>query len=280
MDIPDEASVARNGAGRVVLRFQSYMHGNLVDTQELGLHNTDAVSRLEDACADSRGRYLLFGGGRTGATDVVIAASRPRWSMVDEFLTYDPVRSPDGRWIVYRKFYPATAARNVSEEYRIYDLSKSRDKNRSHDAEGNVVAGSLIYPFDQRPQSAPSENARAAKGAEREKETEFLSQAQQHRFGSYSFYWSDDSRSLVFADSQFTKPVIVLLTLNGEILRTYTRTMSEADIACQGPRFLRAARVDERLVTVAVCSRIRDLRRNEFVSVEPAKAQKPQTRAK
>lgn len=194
------------------LRLDSYRRGNVIATQDLPLRNSGLIE-LADRCEDSQGRYVLFI-RRNGATDVVIAATGPRWSIVGEFLAYDPVLSPDKRWLAFR----------TDSAYAVYDLSKNR--------------------------------------------TEKLALATVDSFASYSFYWSPDSRTLVFADTQDFAPRILLAVFNGDNVRTYARELSHDDLACGDHRFLRAAAVNGNSVTVAICSAIRQYPRAEFRVLE------------
>lgn len=254
-DIVDGASVARNQEGRVVLHVESYApHGRLQSTADLALQNAAVVMRLDDTCPDVRGRDLMFASGQAGLVDVVIVNANPNWSVSDEFLAYDPVVSPDRRWVVFRRFYPADRVRTVSEEYSIYDLTKSRDGNRRRDVDGNLVAGLPLYPLDKTPRNGPSENAKAM---------EFALHTQ-HLFGSYSFYWSKDSRYLVFADRQDLRYIIVLVTFDRDIVHTFERTIPPDQANCPDQQFLRAATVDDGTVQVAICSRVQSFRRAEF----------------
>ena len=39
--------------------------------------------------------------------------------------------SPDQRWLAFRKFYPARTELPVTEEYLVYDLTKTPAQNRN-----------------------------------------------------------------------------------------------------------------------------------------------------
>lgn len=66
----------------------------------------------------------------------------------DEVYGLDAVASPGGRWIAYRRFFPATHP-GPSEGVLIYDTKQSRDKNHSAypiEAEREWRAGRAMFP--------------------------------------------------------------------------------------------------------------------------------------
>jgi hypothetical protein len=142
---------------------------------------------------------------------------------VDSFNSYNPIASPNQHWIVFRDFYPPQSELRVSEEYLLYDLTKSTRTNRISTSDPYVAdaPGRVIYPVvDGR---APFEHSGVP-----------ISQA--HRFRSNSFYWTEDSRAVVFADSLQNALSIVLVTIDGDRLNTYVHPVSAAETCEQSSR--------------------------------------------
>lgn len=71
-DLLDGASVEKRAVGSYVLRLEDYLHGHVTSVDELPLHNGNVITRWQDNCAGPKERYLLFGGSRTGVSDVLI----------------------------------------------------------------------------------------------------------------------------------------------------------------------------------------------------------------
>jgi len=112
--------------------------------------------------------------------------------------------SPDQRWIVYRKAYPSQGTElPVSQEYLLYDLSKSPAQNRAPGValDDNGDVGAPIYPLGQK--NLPGDNIG-------------VPDHQLHSMVS-DFYWSPDSKALVFADLLLDKVSLVLVPFSGSV---------------------------------------------------------------
>ena len=109
--------------------------------------------------------------------------------------------SPNQRWLVYRKFYPRHTDLPVSEEYLLYDLTKSPTQNRLPDVpltdHDNV--GIAIFPLGQKNLNGDHIG---------------VPDSQKHSFKTNAFLWAPDSRAIVFADILQGKLSIVLVTLD------------------------------------------------------------------
>jgi hypothetical protein len=94
---------------------------------------TAFLDEIAEVCPLSDGRIVVFGagsGGLRGATSIyVIDEATP--ALLDNFGGYQPIMSPDQRWIVYRKSYSPHNSEPVTEEYLLYDLSKGPADNRA-----------------------------------------------------------------------------------------------------------------------------------------------------
>ncbi len=125
--------------------------------------------------------------------------------LVDEFLGYRPVFSPDNRLIAFVRFYPAHFLQSNEDQEMVYDLEASPAQNRP--AYGPVVpssekrnmlhqAGMPLYPL------APKELGR--QNANLEDESEY------HRKVS-EFAWSPDSRRVAFVDARAGAAALVVV---------------------------------------------------------------------
>ena len=140
---------------------------------------------IRQVCSIPDNRLLIFGWA-AGSYNVIIV-DRLHGTVEDSFYAFDPTTSPDRHWIVIRAFYPPQSQVTFSEEYQLYDLSKAPDGNRMTPPASQAATGSgrLIYP--SLPSGVPVERTN-------------LPEEQTHSFCSESFYWSMDSRFVVFGD--------------------------------------------------------------------------------
>ncbi len=116
--------------------------------------------------------------------------------LVDDFLGYRPVFSPDNRLVAFVKFYPAHFLQSYEDQEMLYDLDASAAQNRP--AYGAVVpspdkrsmlhhAGLPLHPL------APRELGR--------QNANLVDESAYHRKIS-EFAWSPDSRRVAFVDAR------------------------------------------------------------------------------
>lgn len=74
-------------------------------------------------CPLPSGKVVIFGFNFVGFEISIVDLKRGDVS--DSFLAYDPVMSPNQRWIAYRDFFPPQSQVLFSEEYLLYDLEAS-----------------------------------------------------------------------------------------------------------------------------------------------------------
>jgi hypothetical protein len=143
-------------------------------------------------------------------------------SVVDTVFSYDPVLSPNGRWIVFRKFYPRSTERPASDEYLLYDFSVGPARNRAPGSsrDEDIDVGTSIYPAGWKNEFG--DNVGAA-------------EAQQHWHES-AFYWSPDSRSILFADRNQGKDVLVLISIDQKGTATASVSPFPGGLDCDDPR--------------------------------------------
>jgi hypothetical protein len=162
----------------------------------------DMDGEIDQACELPLHRIIVFGNsGAYGTKISIVDIEKP--ALIDTFLVYDPILSPDRRWIVYRKFFPRQTDLLSSDEYLLYDLSKNPAQNRPTEPFSldrlDTDVGTPIYPPGWK--NEPSENIGVPDG-------------QRHGHKS-SFFWSPDSRAIVFTDIfQEGEPDVVLIAIN------------------------------------------------------------------
>ncbi len=157
---------------------------------------------IDQVCELSDHRVVVFGNSGSYGTNISIV-DVDKAALTDTFLVYDPILSPDRRWIVYRKFFPRQTDLPASDEYLLYDLSKSPTQNRPSEPFSmdrlDTDVGIPVYPVGWK--NEPGDNIGAP---------------DDQRHGHMSpFFWAPDSRAIVFTDMvQEDKPDIVLITID------------------------------------------------------------------
>jgi hypothetical protein len=159
---------------------------------------------IDQVCELPDHRIAVFGSSGAYGTNVSIIDTE-KGALVDTFLVYDPVLSPDKRWLVYRKFFPRQTDLPASDEYLLYDLLKSPTQNRPSEPFSmdrlDTDVGTPIYPLGWK--NEPGDNIGAPED-------------QRHSHIS-PFFWSPDSRAIVFADMlREDKPDLVLIAIDGK----------------------------------------------------------------
>lgn len=160
----------------------------------------NVVDTIDEVCPISGGRLVVF--ARAGDTlNNIAIVDGVKASLIDSFYGFSAVMSPDQRWLSYGKFFPRHTDLPPSSEYLLYDLTKSPAQNRppaiTPDDWMNV--GKPIFPLGQKNDNGDNIG---------------VPEDQQHWMGSPSFYWTQDSRAIVFGDLLQKKFSIVLVTLD------------------------------------------------------------------
>ena len=162
------------------------------------------------------------------ASDVAIFDAESA-TMLDEFWSYEPTSSPDGRWIAFQRFYPSHFVDGIDDQYLIYDLGSdaraSRPLKRSIDRSAEVGmplskldAGLPIFPL--RSGEVNRNNIDVSEG---------------NHTAQSGFFWSPDSRSVVFMDAQFMLTSLVLInttTDSRSAVETRIAPMHELNSLC------------------------------------------------
>ncbi len=177
------------------------------------------VDDVDEVCPLSDGRLVLFGGTYNSANINIIDGTHAL--LLDSFYGFDPAMSPNQRWLVYRKFYPLHTELPVSEEYLLYDLTKTpaQDRPRGVVLYDRANVGAVIFPLGQR--NLLTDNIG-------------LPEDQQHSFRSKSFFWAPDSQAIVFGDSVQDRFSLVLVLIDSAgVPRAYVHPIPVSE-ECSG----------------------------------------------
>jgi len=181
-----------------------------------------AMTAVNQVCQLPSGRLVVFGDTGAGSSNIqIVDVNTGR--VADSFGAYTPVLSPDEHWIAYRRFYPAQTV-SPSEEYLLYDLTKTARQNRAgFKAEDMDAPGVLVYPVvaSQKPFDDVS-----------------LPPSQTHSFRGRSFYWAADSGAFTFADSVEQKLSLILVTAPSGAATTYYQVADTITWDSAAPRSL------------------------------------------
>ncbi len=144
-------------------------------------------------------KLLVFAHASSAVRGVVVIDLSAR-RQTDYFWCYDPVLSPDTRFIVYEKFYPAHTVGSPSAEYLLYDLSNGPERNRPH---GISVAdienvGMPVFPLSAT--NSPADNL-------------MVEPASTHWKAS-GFAWSMDSNMFTVVDKTPENTSLVVVSIN------------------------------------------------------------------
>jgi hypothetical protein len=154
---------------------------------------------IDQMCPLPGGRVAAFGFTGNGTTISLLDPARS--VLVDEWISYDPVISPDGRWIVYSKYFPRNTEEPASSEYLLYDLTKTPLQNRPSGQDSptdlGFDVGAAIYPVGWKNESLDNI------GAPKE---------QQHGMGKA--FWTPDSKEILFSDNSVAGRFIVIVSID------------------------------------------------------------------
>jgi hypothetical protein len=158
-----------------------------------------SVIQIQQVCPLHNNQVILFGTASSWLYNIAIIDTS-KGELLDSFYGSSPSMSPNQNWLMLRKFYPAGVETTVSEEYLLYDLGNERVRRgpAGMSSTDMVSVGRPVYPAGQT-------NATADNLA--------VSENQAHEFKSTSFFWSGDSKEVVFADSVQRKTFVVLIRI-------------------------------------------------------------------
>jgi hypothetical protein len=158
------------------------------------------VDEVQEVCPLPGGRLLVFGANYNDANLNIVDPTNA--TLLDSFEGFAPAMSPNQRWLAYRKFYPRHTEFDPSEEYLLYDLTKTAAQNRPPGVptDDRDDVGVAIFPLVES-SNAPFDNS-------------WLPEVQQHGAGSDSFFWASDSQAVVFGDILQKLFSVVLVTID------------------------------------------------------------------
>jgi hypothetical protein len=127
--------------------------------------------------------------------------------LIDNVAVYDPVRSPNSRFIIYINGFSPHSPFPTEDHYRLYDLLRTPVDNtcgyRANDPEHKILdelwRGQPVYPLKKNEIFRPSEDPNAPAGS-------------LHEIVG-TFFWSPDSSKVLFADSQGSALSLILVLM-------------------------------------------------------------------
>jgi len=211
------------------------------------------VTRIEEACPLGPRKIVLF------ATPWVSIVDLGDGTVLDSFIAYDPIMSPDQHWIVMRRFFPPQTEFVPGDEYVLYDLTADAKTNRRGQSEDIGTLGTpgwAIYPV-------LAGNLQIQPGD--------VPDADIHQFRSASFFWDPTSHYVAFADEQHKALSIVLSRLDGDKITTWTHPIPASDFCAPASGWALES------ATVAVTSPSSPIVVTQFHSNQAGCVQKPFT---
>jgi len=183
-------------------------------------------NEIQQVCPISGNRLVVFGAHDGYTVHIVELRSG---TVVDSFPSYSPVMSPDGRWLAMRVFHATQTEFPVSEQYTLYDLTRSAQSNRHGSSPyTSEIPGEAVYPVTAT--GAPANIAD-------------VPDSSRHEFRSSSFYWSADSRYLAFADSVGKSLSIVLVSIDGDKIGRFVHGVAQAEVCAERAAVMQGAQI-------------------------------------
>jgi hypothetical protein len=130
--------------------------------------------------------------------------------VTDNFLCYEPVISPDGKYIAFIKVFPPHGAQGTEDHYMLYSLTMIAAQNRPAGVSSTDIrtVGFTIYPFGVG--NKEFDNLNRPESAE-------------HSLAASGFFWSPNSDEVVFADSYKGQTSIIVVQI-GPVAKATTLT--------------------------------------------------------
>lgn len=178
------------------------------------LPSPDAIRQV---CPLPDYRVAAFGVLRGGDGYGVWILSERDGTILDTMGSRDPRLSPDGRWLIYRERYPTRSA-GPFEQYLLYDLARSPAENRLAGSGSRYPPGRLVYPVTA--------------GRTRLEDLKVPAD-RYHAFVGKAFFWSADSKTVVFADRVGAAASIVVIKIDGDDPTAYVHALTAQEV-CAG----------------------------------------------
>jgi hypothetical protein len=192
MDFDSLSIVVPSAEDPVVLRI-SYNSGSTAEVRLPDVFEQAYHARLVDRS------LVLFGWMNPLLAANVLILDSTTGSFIDDFWCYEPSVSPNGRSIVFLRFFPSHFAYGVESQYRAYTTAAGPRLNRSPESiSSKIEVGKSIYPTDAR--EATRSNINIPNSAA--------------HFKRSAFFWSPDSAHVAFVDEQSRQLSLVAVTFN------------------------------------------------------------------
>ena len=194
----------------------------------------DGPDGIRQVCPLSQDRLLVFGSVPGDGGYIIWILSEVDGSIENVFGARNPRVSPDQHYLVYRRRYP-TVVEVVYEEYLLYDLTRGAAANQSPGTtpQSRPAPGRLVFPI----------TANRARLDDLK-----VTPDQYHRFAAESFFWSPDSKFVVFADRAGGNTSVVVIDVAGKELPAYVHGLNPSDIClgdALGPELTAGARLSK-----------------------------------
>jgi hypothetical protein len=150
----------------------------------------------------AEGHKLVIFGRVLANTSIVTIIDILSGKEVDSFFCFKPNLSPDGRFIVFEKVYPAHFTPGTSAQYLIYEIEVGSERNRRSGIpiDNRIDVGQPVFPSDA--QNKPGDNIN-------------VPHDEQHTRVSTEFFWSKDSSLVMFLDRAQGTNSLVLVDVSG-----------------------------------------------------------------
>ncbi|HZV86156.1 MAG TPA: hypothetical protein VFF95_01320 [Candidatus Binatus sp.] len=124
------------------------------------------------------------------------------YTVTDSFLAYEPVASPDGRYVAFIKFFPTHFAGEAEHHYMLYDAKLAASENRpaGTNSSDRVNVGICVYPLHIGNHDGDNTNTDPQDA---------------HIMAADNFFWSSDSAIYSFADKHGDIFTLVLARVEG-----------------------------------------------------------------
>jgi hypothetical protein len=189
------------------------------------------------------GRIVVLGAMNSADATAVIIYDTDARATIDEFWAYNATISPDGKWLIFLKFFPSHFVDSPEYQYRIYSLDLTPAQNRHADSvqsgstatSSKVDVGTPIWPASISEAMRPNiginvKNAHIARSP---------------------FFWSANSNYVSFIDEHegYLNLVTVVLTAGTNPTAT-GHTIQSPRATCLSPN---AQTHCDRLVNIEFC---------------------------
>jgi hypothetical protein len=178
-------------------------------SREFVLENETA--QVDEIHLSKHGKLAIFGRVLANTSMVTIVDTRT-WRPIDSFFCFRPAISPDKRFLVFEKVYPAHFQANISSLYLIYDIKATPEANRNQGilVENRTDVGRPIFPPGA--QNMPGDNLN-------------VPLEKQHMMASNQFYWTKNGSGVLFADTAGNENALISVDLTRWPQKVHVQTV-------------------------------------------------------